>query len=168
MKKKLKVVIKYDDRGFSKKKWFRVNAESVKYCLDTFYAGIVQFSVEELEEQKEMRHPNLSDEINDNIEKSEKLGGEFIEKLKVGNILEVQTKNTLYKIEKREDGLYISGHQKFCPNPVQCNIHGSTWGGSMLKMGFVGIDMHLEFSLVNDHGVITTSPIQKITKILKE
>jgi len=51
MKKKVKVVIEYDDRGLSKKKWFRVNAESVKYCLDTFYAGIVEFTVKELKEK---------------------------------------------------------------------------------------------------------------------
>ena len=47
MKKKVKVIIEYDDKGLSKKKWFKVNAESIKYCLDTFYAGIVKFEVTE-------------------------------------------------------------------------------------------------------------------------
>ena len=39
----------------------------------------------------------------------------------------------------------ISGHPEFCPEPVQVAIAGSTWGGSMLKLQYVGRGMHLEF-----------------------
>lgn len=107
-------------------------------------------------------HPNLSDEINRNIAQSEADGGMSLKSLAVGKTLMIQTKNTLYRIEKRgESEFYISGNQRFCPESTKANIHGSTWGGSMLKMGFVGIGMRLEFS-VEGHRAITTSIISSI------
>lgn len=117
-------------------------------------------------------HPNLSDEINRNIAKSEIDGGCFLFKMEgskspeailpAGKTLLVQTKNTLYRIEKRgEEDYWISGHPRFCPEPIKASIHGSTWGGSMLKVGFVGRDMHLEFS-TPEHGTVTTSRIQDV------
>lgn len=129
-----------------------------------------------------MNHPNLSDEINANITKSEILGGVWLnipekwatkaykeaqEKgnvLAIGKTLLVQTKNTLYRIEKRgEKDFWISGNAKYCPEPIKASIHGSTWGGSMLKCGYVGRDMHLEFS-TQEYGTITTSRILEITE----
>lgn len=129
-----------------------------------------------------MNHPNLSDEINANLAKSEILGGIWLslpgeyatearkEALAKGNVLtvgkslKVQTRNTLYVIEKRgENDFWISGHAKYCPVPTKANIHGSTFGGSMLKMNYVGRDMHLEFSIPG-HDPITTSAIQDITE----
>lgn len=107
-------------------------------------------------------HPNLSDEINRNIAQSEADGGVSLKSLAVGKALLVQTKNTLYRIEKRgESEFYISGNQRFCPEPTKTSIHGSTWGGSMLKVGFVGIGMRLEFS-VEGHRAITTSVISSV------
>jgi len=41
--------------------------------------------------------------------------------------------------------VFISGHPEFCPDPSEVWINGSTWGGSMLKMNYVGHGMHLEF-----------------------
>jgi hypothetical protein len=131
-----------------------------------------------------MSHPNLSDDINRKLTQSEIEGGIWLtmpeesatiayreakEKgnvLAVGKTLLVQTKNTLYRIEKRgEKDFWISGHPKYCPEPREANIHGSTWGGSMLKMGWVGRGMRLEFNLEPwDGHTITTSEIQEITE----
>lgn len=115
-----------------------------------------------------MSHPNLSDEINRNIAKSEIDGGVFLHRmsggdcLRIGKTLLVQTKNTLYRIEKRGDMDYwISGHPRYCPVPTKAHINGSTFGGSMLKVGFIGRDMHLEFS-TPEHGTVTTSTIQDV------
>ena len=47
------------------------------------------------------------------------------------------------------------------------SIHGSSWGGSMLKMGYIGRSMHLEFR----HPVfriVTTSPILEIQMLSRE
>src|SRR5271155_3839443 len=90
-------------------------------------------------------HPNLSDEVNNAIAESELAGGVFLDKLAAGKKLQVQTKKTLYTIERREDGLYISGNAKYCAEPTKCRIPGSNFGGSMLKMNFVGRGMFLEF-----------------------
>jgi len=57
----------------------------------------------------------------------------------------------------------ISGHPVFCPEPVLINIHGSTWGGAMLKEHFVGRGMHLEFDHP-DFELITTSVIEDVTE----
>lgn len=110
-------------------------------------------------------HPNLSDEINDNISRSEVEGGARLNDLAVGSRLSVVTRNRTYTIERRPDGLWISGHPKYCPEPVLASIPGSTWGGSMLKMGFVGIGMHLEFRPLTSERVVTTSEIQDVKEI---
>jgi hypothetical protein len=41
-------------------------------------------------------------------------------------------------------------------------IAGSTWGGSMLKLQYVGRGMHLEFRHPHYPTPIITSPIQEI------
>jgi len=56
----------------------------------------------------------------------------------------------------------LSGHPEFCPKPVQVAIAGSTWGGSMLKLQYVGRGMHLEFRHPLYPTPIITSPIQEI------
>jgi len=123
-----------------------------------------------------MNHPNLSDEINRNISKSEIEGGVYVHDhpdfvnaeikaqpvLPVGKVMLIQTKNTLYRLEKRgPKEFYISGSPRFCPEPTKAYIAGSTFGGSMLKMGFVGRGMHLEFS-TDAHRNVTTSEIQDV------
>src|SRR5258708_1502008 len=113
-------------------------------------------------------HPNLSPEINRNIRESELSGGVWVKELKVGERVEMQTRNTLYLIEKREDGLYISGHLGYCRVPTKAYIHGSTWGGSMLKVGFVGVGMHLEFATDEHPDAITTSTIADVKLIAEK
>ena len=111
-------------------------------------------------------HPNLSDAINLNILQSEQDSGVWAEKIPTRSMLRVQTKNTLYIFHRRDDGSWVvSGHYRYCPTPVVCNIHGSTWGGSMIKTGFIGIRMRMELGIIHNGKpkVITTSPVQSIT-----
>lgn len=106
-------------------------------------------------------HPNLSPEINAAMREMELNGGIWYDKLPAGSVVQVQTKNTLYVIEKRSDTQsFITGHPKYCPIPTECRINGSTFGGSMLRIGWLGVGMHLEFCLGD--GVITTSQIQDV------
>jgi hypothetical protein len=91
-------------------------------------------------------HPNLSDQINSNVIQSELEGGVHLRDLPPGAVLEVQTCQRWYTIVNQGDGeALISGHPEYCPDPVLVKIHGSTWGGSMLKEQFIGRGMHLEF-----------------------
>jgi hypothetical protein len=104
-----------------------------------------------------MPHPNFSDEVNGNIVQSEIEGGVCLDDLSEGVQLEVETQNRWYTILIREPGQeLISGHPQYCPEPVAVRIAGSTWGGSMLKLRFIGRGMRLEFSHPTYHRIITS------------
>jgi hypothetical protein len=112
-------------------------------------------------------HPNLADEVNRNIAMAEIAGGAKLDRLPVGTLLEVETRHRYYTIEYRGDGkAIISGHPRFCPRPTVVHISGSTWGGSMLWVRFIGRGMHLEFAHPV-YGRITTSEITEI-RVLDE
>jgi hypothetical protein len=109
-----------------------------------------------------MPHPNLSNEVNANIVRSEIEGGVYLDDLAEDAVLEVETQNHEYTIVIRgRDTELISGHPQYCPDPVAVRIAGSTWGGSMLKARFVGRGMRLEFQHPS-YRTITTSPIVDI------
>ena len=106
-------------------------------------------------------HRNLSDEVNHNIVQSEIEGGVYLDDLPHGATLDVQTQNRHYILVYRGQGqALISGHPKFCPNPVLVKIHGSNWGGSMLKVRFIGRGMHLEFRHPEYRTIMTSRIIE--------
>lgn len=108
-------------------------------------------------------HPNLSDAINSGIVQSEIEGGVFLEHLEPDTTIEIHTQNHCYTaVLLGGSQALISGHPVYCPNPTQVTIHGSTWGGSMLKLQYVGRGMHLEFRHPEYRYPIVTSPIQEI------
>jgi hypothetical protein len=110
-------------------------------------------------------HANLSEEINNNIVQSEVEGGVHLRDVPPGTVLEVQTQNRAYKIlYKGWDQALISGHPVFCPEPVSVTIHGSTWGGSMLKSRYIGRGMRLEFGHP-DYEPIRTSVIVDVREV---
>jgi hypothetical protein len=112
-------------------------------------------------------HPNLADEINCGIVRSEIEGGVFLKDLAPETELQVHTRHHCYKmIVLGETHALISGHPQYCPEPVLVAIAGSTWGGSMLKMRFLGRGMHLEFHHPEYNTPIVTSPIQEIRECL--
>jgi hypothetical protein len=109
-----------------------------------------------------MPHPGFSDEVNRNIAQSEIEGGVCLDGLSDGAVLEVETQHHWYTIVNRSGGeALISGHPNYCPEPVPVRIAGSTWGGSMLKIRFIGRGMHLEFCHPTYH-TITTSRVVDI------
>lgn len=106
--------------------------------------------------------PHLSDAVNCNIVQSEVEGGVHLRDVAPGTVLEVETENRAYTI--RYQGLnraLISGHPVFCPEPTPVTIHGSTWGGSMIKAGYIGRGMRLEFGYAANLP-ITTSVIRQV------
>jgi hypothetical protein len=91
-------------------------------------------------------HTNLDEAINSHIVQSEIEGGVYLRDVLPGTVLEVTTQNRAYTIlYKGWDQALISGHPIFCPEPVPVTIHGSTWGGSMIKSRYIGRGMRLEF-----------------------
>jgi hypothetical protein len=111
-------------------------------------------------------HPNLSDEVNHNIVQSEVEGGVLLNDLPSATVLQIQTQHHCYTAVLLNDGsALISGHPKYCPQPVLVAIAGSTWGGSMLKRRFVGRGMHLEFRHPEYRTPIVTSAIKEICEM---
>ncbi|MCU1335963.1 MAG: hypothetical protein JWO19_1544 [Bryobacterales bacterium] len=107
-------------------------------------------------------HPNFDDAINRAICQSEIDGGVVLDELPIGAVLDVETANTLYRIENRGDGdVLISGHPDICPEPVLVSFHGSTWGTPMLKLRFIGREMSMEFSHP-ERGIVRTSRVREI------
>lgn len=91
--------------------------------------------------------------------------GVYLDELPLGAIIDVQTTNRAYRIENRGDGkVLISGHPTYCPEPTMVDLHGSTNGGAMLKMRFIGRGMRIEF-LHPERGVIYTSPVREIREL---
>src|SRR5215468_6255566 len=112
-------------------------------------------------------HPNLAARVNGNIVQSEVEGGVYLKNLAPGTILRVLTQNHSYTILYQGwDQAMISGHPVFCPEPVPVTIHGSTWGGSMLKARFIGRGMRLEFGHP-DFEPIRTSVILDVREVAR-
>jgi hypothetical protein len=102
-------------------------------------------------------NPHLSDEVNRNIIQSEIEGGVYLRDLSPGSVLSIQTRNRVYEMVVLGDGAtLLSGHPEFCPEPTEVQVQGSTWGGSMLKMKFVGRGMHLEFEHPVHRRIVTS------------
>jgi hypothetical protein len=72
----------------------------------------------------------------------------------------VQTMNSLYRIIPLEAGrsrIMVQGGQ-FFPDLVEAHLAGSTFGGSFLKMHWIGVGLHME---INSNGErIVTSPVR--------
>ena len=114
-------------------------------------------------------HPNLSDAINNNIIQSSIEGGVYVQDLSDDRPLEVQTEHRSYFVLRRADGgTVIWGHPVYCPEPMTVSISGSNWGGSLLKVGFIGRGMHLEFHHPDYDQPIITSRIREVKELSRE
>ena len=110
-------------------------------------------------------HPNLDAGIVRAIYQSEIEGGVSLNSLPLGTTLEVETKNTLYRVENRGDGeVLISGNPQFCPEPVLVQFHGSTWGTPLLKARFIGRGMQMEFAHP-ELGLVHTTRVREIREL---
>ena len=85
-----------------------------------------------------------------------------VHRLKEGTILLIVTKNSLYKIIKGPRDVYditIQGGKKL-PKPVKANFAGSTFGGSLLKIGWIGFLMHMEIHIPSSRRKLTTTGVR--------
>lgn len=81
--------------------------------------------------------------------------------LKPGVNVLVITKNSLYKIIKCNDDKYDVSVQggKLFPQPKKIKFTGSTFGGSMLKIGWIGKEMLMEMYSVEEKKIYRTSGV---------
>ena len=86
----------------------------------------------------------------------------------------IQTKNTRYVLTTRNDRVLgqafaENGEPRHLSKEREVNVHGSTYGGSMIRIGFIGVNMHLELSAKDPNHpdpwarTLTTTAIQSIT-----
>lgn len=90
--------------------------------------------------------------------------GIYLNDLARGSVVEIETQHHHYKLVKREDThVRISGHPKFCPEPVEVEVEGSFGGGPPIDPhpGFIGRGMYLVFNHPQFH-TVTTSRIREI------
>lgn len=104
-------------------------------------------------------------DLGKNVEFAENTPGIKLDDIKTGEKFMISTQNTEYVLEKRDDGLYLSGNEKYCPTPRKVSITGSSWGGSAIKSRFIGEGMRMEFSVIEGASDIITSSIGSIEKI---
>lgn len=87
--------------------------------------------------------------------------------LKEGTKLFIETHNSFYELQVVEGkeveifgGTKRDGSIRY-PKPTKVIFHGSTWGGSCIKVDWLGIDMHMEFG-VEGRKILTTSGVKRI------
>ena len=90
--------------------------------------------------------------------------GVYMKDLADGEVVEIDTQHSHYKLVKRADShVCISGHPMFCPEPVEVEIEGSVGAGSALmpNPGYIGRGMYLMFKHPR-FNLVTTSRIREI------
>lgn len=100
----------------------------------------------------------LDDRIINKIKEQEELQGIDVSKLPLGCQIVVRTNNNIYKIKTGEDKVWVQGG-KYFPEKTECIFNGSTFGGSMLKLNWIGHGMYMEFNF--DNKLITTSSVRE-------
>jgi len=106
-------------------------------------------------------NPHWSDRVNRNIIQSEIEGGVYLRDLPRGAVLEIETQDWTCTLEYCGDNeARVSGHPKFCPEPVRVSVAGSTWGGSMLKQFYIGRGMQLEFTHPVHERILTSRIVE--------
>ncbi len=80
----------------------------------------------------------------------------------------VRTLNSKYRLKFAGDDIQAicernDNHKNHLPDWTKIVISGSTWGGSMLKLSYLGIGMFMEFGINGKGPPITTSEIQSIS-----
>lgn len=100
----------------------------------------------------------LQPDILRRIQEQDEFKGIKIHSLPAGIVIEVQTVNSIYRIETTEykGHVYVQGGK--LPERTRAYFDGSTWGGSMLKLGWIGYNMHMEIR--TDKKLLCTSPVQ--------
>ena len=87
---------------------------------------------------------------------SEVFKGVDFKSLRVGSLLDVETKSRHYRIENLGgNAIRISGHPEYCPRPQVGQLYGSVNNEGEVEFGLVEPGMRLMFFL-HDHPVTTS------------
>lgn len=73
----------------------------------------------------------------------------------------VRTQNSCYRIVVAPDNTAIVRGGAFFPDPTPARIDGSGFGGTLLKVGWIGVGLRME--IFADGRRIITSPVRDVT-----
>lgn len=106
-----------------------------------------------------MKLNHTSDEV---IEISENVEGVTLEKLRPCDMIHARTCNSDYEIFllDPESGRALVRGGKYFVEPTEAIVSGSNFGGSMLKSGWLGHGLRMEFNVKGYR--IATSPIMEL------
>jgi len=109
----------------------------------------------------------LNPEINKIIEDQDDLGGISVQSLNKGDRIFVTTKHTNYIIEKvKDEEIKIKGGKYFTED-TEAFLKGSTWGTSLIKLGWIGYNMLMEIHTKNGK-ILSTSPVKSATIVAND
>jgi hypothetical protein len=75
-------------------------------------------------------------------------------------VILVHTQNSIYRIVVANGcAVFVQGG-RFFPRPTAARVVGATFGGSVLKLAWIGVGMQMEIS--GELGPIVTTPVQQI------
>lgn len=105
----------------------------------------------------------MLDQIIELAQKQQELGGIDITKLRPGTKIEVKTQDGKYFIEliDRQGNIIIKGPE--ITNQTNAYFAGSTWGGSIMKLHWIGLGMNMELSINNKPFLTRSVKAAKIT-----
>lgn len=118
-------------------------------------AGITAVSESERNETGSLMGRNLGDADGSD-------GGVFLSGLPVGRAVQVETANRTYSIRNLgDDEAEISGHPRYCPEPVRVRLHGTQWLDSKIPECYLAPGMRLQFTDPKRVSIMT-SPIRSV------
>ncbi len=83
--------------------------------------------------------------------------GLFLTDLPSGRVVSVETANRTYRIRHLGNGeAEISGHPRYCPNPVKVRLHGTHWLDSKIPACYLAPGMRLQFTDPKQVSVMTS------------
>ncbi len=100
--------------------------------------------------------------LNDLVEIHQSLEGVTLQTLAPGSTVHARTRHNDYHIFllDPESGRAVVQGGRFFVEPTEATVVGATFGGCMIKLGWIGIGLRLEINL--DGRPILTSPVQSL------
>ena len=99
------------------------------------------------------------------VEAASQAGGVGLTDVDTFTTLVVQTDNSVYQItilQPHTREVFVQGGA-FFPERTRACLSGSSFGGSCLKIGWVGIGLHMEFVAADRDQWVLTSHVRSIT-----
>lgn len=94
--------------------------------------------------------------------------GVFLESSAVGDVVEARTANSVYHLRYLGGGwAEISGHPRYCPQPVRVRLNGSRWLDRSVRDSYVSAGMQLQFTDPSGKSVLT-SPIESVKRLKRD